>query len=484
MLKPSGEGTLAVRKAKKSAPEKRYEIVMGAINESVYDWDLVRDTFWTSESMTRLLGLRPERLTLAGWRKSIHPDDYPAFREATVAHLKGKTPRFECDYRFRGADGSWRWARTRGLATRDKRGRAVRMTGSTGDITELKRAEQRYALATSAAIEGIYEWDLETGSLYLTERAKSFFSLPSGELTPAAWNGRIHGDDYPGYRAALVDHFKALTPHLEHEYRIADGQGGYKWVLDRGIGERDAAGRVTKLVGALSDITQRKRAEIDIREARDQAQAALAEQTATAEILRVMAGIPGNVQPVLDAIARNAVQLCDGALCSVFRFDGRVQYFVAHHGVEPETVAALRRRYPRAPDAATASGRAILERAVMHVEDVPSDPRFPGSSQVFRQAGYQAALAVPMLKEGQPIGAILVVRKVARRFSEKQIGLLRTFADQAVIAIENVRLFNETTEALERQTATAEILRVISSSPADVQPVFEAIVRAGIRLVR
>ncbi|HEY3075974.1 MAG TPA: PAS domain-containing protein, partial [Burkholderiales bacterium] len=238
-----------------------HDAVMEGVNEGVYDWNVEKDTIRYSERVLNALGLPHEILnSTAGWRNRIHPDDLPRYIGGFIDHFKGKTERFECDYRYRALDGSWRWARQHGVGLRRRagpnKGRVYRVVGSTGDITALKQAEERYAVATSAAVEGIYEWDLATGALYLTERAKAFFSITAEQLTPAAWNTRVHAEDFPGYRAALVEHFKGRTAQLEHEYRIADARGGYKWVLDRGIGLRDANGRVVKLVGALSDITQ------------------------------------------------------------------------------------------------------------------------------------------------------------------------------------------------------------------------------------
>jgi len=464
-----------------------HDAVMSGINEGVYDWNVEQGTIRYSERVMQAVGLPRELLDdIDDWRSRIHPDDLPRYTQGFIEHFKGRTERFECDYRYRALDGSWRWARQHGIGLRrpsgPNKGRVYRVVGSTGDITALKQAEERYAVATSAAVEGIYEWDLTTGSLYLTDRAKAFFSIEGESLTPAAWNTRVHAEDYPGYRAALVEHFKGRTAQLEHEYRIADARGAYKWVLDCGIGIRDAKGRVTKLVGALSDITQRKRAEMELRRARDEAEESLEQQTATAEVLRVMSASPTDVQPVFDAIVRNAVRLCEGAHGSLFRFDGTLQHFVAHESVDPRTVELLRQRYPHPPDARTASGRSILQRTVINVEDVPRDPRFTESGLVFREAGYRAALAVPMLKEGEPVGAIFVVRREARPFTQKQIDLLRTFADQAVIAIENVRLFRETRESLEQQRASGEVLRAISSSIADTAPVFDKILESCQRI--
>jgi PAS domain S-box-containing protein len=119
--------------------EERYDFAMRAINEGMYDWDIANDTVHYSDRVYRAVGMTPDDYsTAAGWIERIHPDDQPRYRAATRAHFKGETDRFECDYRYRGRDGSWRWARQHGIAVRDDAGRAVRMIGSTGDITELK----------------------------------------------------------------------------------------------------------------------------------------------------------------------------------------------------------------------------------------------------------------------------------------------------------------------------------------------------------
>src|SRR5262245_61770617 len=206
----------------------------------------------------------------------------------------------------------------------------------------------------------------------------------------------------------------------------------------------------------------------------------LEQQTATSEILRVISSSPTDVQPVFDAIAANAARLCDAVNGLVIRFDGQLLHLAAQYNVDPERLAAVRQAYPRPPSRGALSGRAVLTRGVVHVPDVSRDPEYtlPAATTI----GYRSVLAVPMMHEGVPRGTILVARDVVAPFSDAHIALIQTFADQAVIAIENVRLFTETKEALEQQTATSEILRVISQSPTDIQPVLDTLVESAARL--
>ncbi len=208
---------------------------------------------------------------------------------------------------------------------------------------------------------------------------------------------------------------------------------------------------------------------------------ALEQQTATSEILRVISSSPTDVQPVFETIAANALRLCDAQRSAIFRFDGELIHLAAHRNLNPEGAEALRNAYPAPPSRGSPSRRAIFTGAIVHISDVIADPEYKHRN-VALAADFRSVLSVPMLRDGRPIGAISVYGDVARPFPDTQVELLKTFADQAVIAIENVRLFNETKEALDRQTATADILKVISSSPTDVQPIFEAIVESAMQL--
>jgi signal transduction histidine kinase/DNA-binding response OmpR family regulator len=170
---------------------------------------------------------------------------------------------------------------------------------------------------------------------------------------------------------------------------------------------------------------------------------ALERQTATAEVLRVISGSPTDVQPVFDAIARNSVTLCSSLFANVFRFDGELLHWVSSHGYQ--AVPALRSTYPARPNISQIAGRAILTNAIVRMEDALADPDY---DQRFAQlGGWRRMLGVPMLREGHPIGVIVVGWTESGPIPEAQEELLKTFADQAVIAIENVRLFNETKQA-------------------------------------
>jgi GAF domain-containing protein len=202
---------------------------------------------------------------------------------------------------------------------------------------------------------------------------------------------------------------------------------------------------------------------------------ALERQTATAEVLSAISGSPTDVAPVHGAILQNATRLCEASFAAVFLYDGEYLRAAAHLGASPAFANYLDETRLR-PSRETATRRAALEKRVVQVEDLLNDPEF-APAQAHRAENARTVLSVPMLREGALVGLITVWRREPRRFNDQQVGLLKTFADQAVIAIENVRLFNETKEALERQTATAEILRVIGGSMTDTQPVFDAIVQ-------
>jgi GAF domain-containing protein/anti-sigma regulatory factor (Ser/Thr protein kinase) len=205
----------------------------------------------------------------------------------------------------------------------------------------------------------------------------------------------------------------------------------------------------------------------------------LERQTALAEILRVIASSPSDQRPVFDAIATNAARYCGAEDALVFLARGDVIDRVAHHGPVPEATTPS-----PSFDRTGVVGRAILDGHTIHVADVtgPAGDDFPASRTRAAEIGNRGLLASPLMRDGTAIGAILLRKMDPSGFTPSQIQLVDAFADQAVIAIENVRLFNETKEALDRQSATAEVLRVMSASPFELKPVLDSLVATAARL--
>ena len=226
----------------------------------------------------------------------------------------------------------------------------------------------------------------------------------------------------------------------------------------------------------------------------------LEQQTASSEVLQVISSSPGDLQPVFETMLQNAVRICGAKFGNIFRWDGDALHLVATHNIPP-AFAELRRRSPFRPGPENDIGRMVATKAVVHVADLAADRRYterrdPAAVAAVELGGVRTFVAVPMLKENELIGALIVYRQEVRPFTDKQIELVTNFAAQAVIAVENARLLNELrqrtddltertadlTKSLEQQTATSEVLQVISSSPGDLQPVFETMVQNAVRI--
>src|SRR3974390_2375131 len=208
---------------------------------------------------------------------------------------------------------------------------------------------------------------------------------------------------------------------------------------------------------------------------------ALEQQTATSEVLKVISSSLNDLKPVFETIGQRAEKLCETEISVVSMVDGNMIRLASINGIAEEGVEALRRTFPLRLDDESVTARAVRTCAICHVPDVLTDSQY-AHKDVAQVSGDRACVAVPVIRDGQVIGAIFVARKKPGFFADAQVALLKTFADQAVIAIENTRLLNELRESLQQQTATSEILEVISNSPTDSQPAFDAIVRSGLKL--
>ena len=218
----------------------------------------------------------------------------------------------------------------------------------------------------------------------------------------------------------------------------------------------------------------------ELRQRTDDLSEALEQQTATGEVLNVISRSPTDTQPVFDAIVESAARLCDAVFCMVWLFDGKLQHPAASYNLTSEALANVAKTYPKPPDRLSAAGRAILGGKIVHIPDILEDRDY---AQELAAAGkWRASVSVPMLRDGKPIGAISIGKAEAGPFLDRQIQLLTTFADQAVIAIGNTRLLNELRQSLEQQTATADVLGVISASPAELEPVFQTILENATRI--
>ncbi len=214
---------------------------------------------------------------------------------------------------------------------------------------------------------------------------------------------------------------------------------------------------------------------------------ALEQQTATSEVLQVISSSPGDLEPVFASMLEKAVRICDAAFGNIYRWDGDALHLVATRNTPPAFAEARRYSLFKRPGPKTVTGRMLASQAVVHVADATAEPGYgdksdPGAVAAVELGNVRTILAVPMWKEDELIGSFTVYRQEVRPFTDKQIALVTNFAAQAVIAIENARLLSELRQSLEQQTATSQVLQVISSSLGNLKQVFATILENATRI--
>jgi signal transduction histidine kinase/CheY-like chemotaxis protein len=274
--------------------------------------------------------------------------------------------------------------------------------------------------------------------------------------------------------------------------RIGAGELGHRITVRTGdeieaLGEEfnRAAARLQESYATLEQKVQARTWELA--ETNTELTEALQQQLAIGDILRAINGAPGELQTVFDVIVWNAVRLCGGLMGAAFRYDGERVHLVSHHNYSPEALEAVARVFPMVPTRESLTTRAIVDRAVVHVLDIAADPEF-GLQAVARAIGFRSFLGVPMMREGHPVGVIVVGRAQPGRFPDVQVELLKTFADQAAIAIEKAMLFQQLAERTRALTKSVEQLQALGevsqtvSSTLDLDIVLESIVSHAVAL--
>src|SRR5580704_11082509 len=484
--------------------EQRYALAMQAVNEGVYDWNIVTDETYYSPRVRDTVGLTPNELgSRPDWLARIHPDDLLAYKQAFAAHLKGETDRLTCEYRYLHPDGTWHWARQHGLALRDQAGRAYRVAGSTGDVTaekELARQRDSFLQDLNAVLDTI-----DYGVLFMGPdlRAKiinrafrqmwgisdEFIRETRPTMSDLINNNRdnnlydVAPAEFDNYVARRVEAVRAGGAAMS-EIRRRDGR-----IIQYQMVALPDGGRML----TYFDITDIRRGEeqartllFELRQRTDDLTEALEQQTATADMLEVISRSTFDLPAVLNTLVDSAAKLCAADCAFIFRFEEGAYRLAASHGFTEEYRQFIVHN-PIEPGHGTLVGLTALEARTVHLPDCLADPEYVWTESQ-KIGGFRTMLGVPLLREGNSIGVIALTRSAVKPFTGKQIELIETFADQAVIAIENVRLFeaeqqrtSELGSSVGQLRALGEVSQAVNST-LDLETVLSTIVSKAVQL--
>jgi GAF domain-containing protein len=336
-------------------------------------------------------------------------------------------------------------------------------------------------LLARALNNAYYLWRVGCDELDVSPAMQALFGSDRGAWTLKHWLDLIHPDDLADYTAARTAWLQGSAEVAAFAYRARAKDETWRWLREQAAVERDASGRVTRQVGVLSDVSESNRREVEHR-------ALIARQAASDEVLRAISASLDDAQPVFELIARHARALCGAGAVLVTEFDGTLMHMRALDGGDAAMMARLADAYPRSPAPDFIGGRAVLTGSLVHLHHVLDEP---GLLPFVRAVGEETALGVPLCRAGQVIGAIVLSRSAAGGFDAAEVALVRAFADQAAIALssaatlatlrertaELTRRNNEYSEQVAYQAATIDVLKLMSASPDDAQPVFDLITR-------
>ena len=326
-----------------------------------------------------------------------------------------------------------------------------------------------------------YEWRAADGELDVSTTLCDLIGYqPDGWSRENGW-AHIHHEDEASHRTALTAFLDSDAEHAGFIYRAATANRSYRWLRDQVTAERDANGCMTRLAGVVSDVTEATERETLNR-------TLIARQAAGDEILRAISASLDDAQPVFELIARRAQELCDASGVALFEHDGSLMHLRVIEGAGAAESAMLRDSYPRPPSSDFISGRAVVSGELCHFQDVTTEPEL---ARFAREMGFRSAMGVPLRRRAQTIGALVLSRVEAGGFDESEIALIRSFADQAVIALSSAATLAElrtrTAELTQRnseygeqvahQGATIDVLKMMSASPDNAQPVFDLVTR-------
>jgi len=377
------------------------------------------------------------------------------------------------------------------------------ISNSPGDLQPVFKAILAHATRICGAKFGML--NLYDGDSF---RTLAFHNAPPEYVEARSRFGafRPHPESALGYvertrQIAQIDDIRARRPYHERDpavLALADLAGARTLLIVPMVKENELIGTVgiyrqevrpfaDKQIDLVRQFAAQAVIAIENTRPLNELRESLAQQTATSEVLGVISRSAGELTPVFQTMLANATSICEAKFGNLLLYDGDMFRVTAFHDAPP-TWEALRRADPiiRVDNDGQPLGRLVATRQVQHIVDIRTEPAYaeghPPTVAIAEAAGARSLLLVPMLKENVLVGAIVIYRQEVRPFTDKQIELISNFAKQAVIAIENTRLLNELRESLQRQTATADVLKVISSSPGELKPVFQAMLENAVRI--